>query len=326
MMTAATPTDVYCLEILLGSSRGQRIELHAPSILLGRHETCDLVLDDPAVSRRHARIERRTDGFYLSDLHSLNGTTLNGRRVRRAQRLDDGDLIHIHKFVLAFVSGGRDTSSEHSALLSGRMEGSASSAPHQPTNSEVLTSLRCDGRRAEGPAAEGVRTVRHIVRYLGVSFATDEVAQRLLEGLFSIFPQAERGEVLLRESSGQLGLRGLKVRKEDGIDSLTVGPLALKMAMRVMEQEEAVLTLQQPDDQESPDEVMGIGPRWSMYAPLIGIGAIPAGIVRLDSSDGQHPFNEADLETFVVAALVGGQALDYALAATPARSPDPKTS
>jgi hypothetical protein len=63
-----------------------------------------------------------------------------------------------------------------------------------------------------------------------------------------------------------------------------------------------------------------------MCAPLIGVGAVPAGIVRLDTSDSQRPFDEADLETLFLAALVGAQSLDYALAAAPPRTADPGTS
>ncbi len=65
-------------------------------VSLGRERSCDVVLDDPLVSRRHARLRFRDGSWILHDLGSTNGTFLNGLRVGRCQlragdRLDLGD-------------------------------------------------------------------------------------------------------------------------------------------------------------------------------------------------------------------------------------------
>ena len=52
-------------------------------LLLGRHPSCDVVVDDPSVSRRHARLRYRDGGWTVCDLDSTNGTTVNGCRVGR---------------------------------------------------------------------------------------------------------------------------------------------------------------------------------------------------------------------------------------------------
>jgi hypothetical protein len=61
------------------------------ALLLGRHHGCDVVLDHPTVSRRHAQLLFR-DGWVLHDLASTNGTTVNGVRVSRCQ-LRPGDHL-----------------------------------------------------------------------------------------------------------------------------------------------------------------------------------------------------------------------------------------
>jgi predicted component of type VI protein secretion system len=60
-------------------------------ILLGRAPSADLRLDDPRVSRLHARIEMRDDGVYVEDLASRNGTRVNGANIlgSRCLRVDD---------------------------------------------------------------------------------------------------------------------------------------------------------------------------------------------------------------------------------------------
>lgn len=62
------------------------------AMLVGRHHACDVVLDDPTVSRRHAQLHFREGRWILCDLDSTNGTTLNGRSVRRC-RLVPGDRL-----------------------------------------------------------------------------------------------------------------------------------------------------------------------------------------------------------------------------------------
>jgi hypothetical protein len=61
-------------------------------LLIGRHGGCDVVLSDPCVSRRHARLFFRDGGWYLQDLESTNGTVLNGVRIGRC-RLRPGDRL-----------------------------------------------------------------------------------------------------------------------------------------------------------------------------------------------------------------------------------------
>lgn len=61
-------------------------------LLLGREDSCDVVLGDPCVSRRHARLVFRDGNWVIHDLQSTNGTTVNDVRIGRCQ-LRAGDRI-----------------------------------------------------------------------------------------------------------------------------------------------------------------------------------------------------------------------------------------
>jgi len=64
--------------------------------VIGRNPPeCQLLLDDPSVSKRHARIVRSGDRFVLADLSSTNGTQVNGQRTLQPATLKEGDVIRI---------------------------------------------------------------------------------------------------------------------------------------------------------------------------------------------------------------------------------------
>jgi two-component system, cell cycle response regulator len=83
-----------CLIVIRGRSVGLLLELKKLPAVLGRAPDAELTIDDLAVSRKHAQIERGPDGFLVRDLHSTNGVFVNGVRVE-AQALRDGDRIQI---------------------------------------------------------------------------------------------------------------------------------------------------------------------------------------------------------------------------------------
>ncbi|HVN68104.1 MAG TPA: FHA domain-containing protein [Candidatus Binatia bacterium] len=81
------------LEIL---ERGaQRTHRARPPFELGRDRSAEIVLRDPEVSRRHARFETHQGVVYIDDLHSSNGTFLNGRGVTEAIEIRAGDEIDV---------------------------------------------------------------------------------------------------------------------------------------------------------------------------------------------------------------------------------------
>lgn len=76
---------------------GVSIPLTAGSVLIGRDPAAQVIVDDPTVSRYHAKLQVGPDGIWVEDLGSSNGTLLNGVRVERGlvragDALDIGDL------------------------------------------------------------------------------------------------------------------------------------------------------------------------------------------------------------------------------------------
>lgn len=93
------------LIVSAGSEEGREITLSAGAIKIGRatsKDTWDVSLQDRAISRPHAQIERQEEGFVLTDLGSANGTQVNGHVIEEPTLLRDGDVIVLGETTLLF--------------------------------------------------------------------------------------------------------------------------------------------------------------------------------------------------------------------------------
>jgi FHA domain len=72
----------------------RRVEGSCPFVV-GRSSEADLLILDPEVSRRHARFENDGRTIFLTDLHSSNGTFLNGRRIEETIEMRPGDYFDV---------------------------------------------------------------------------------------------------------------------------------------------------------------------------------------------------------------------------------------
>ncbi len=71
----------FQLVIRKGPQVGQVFHLDAQSLIIGRDPMSDITINDPEISRQHARLSRTDDGFQIEDLGSTNGTFVNGQRL-----------------------------------------------------------------------------------------------------------------------------------------------------------------------------------------------------------------------------------------------------
>jgi pSer/pThr/pTyr-binding forkhead associated (FHA) protein len=82
---------------------GDPIPLFKKSLLVGRRESCDIVLRFPNVSTHHCQLSVSAGYWYVRDLQSRNGTKVNGSRVTD-KRIDPGDIVSIakHKYEVRY--------------------------------------------------------------------------------------------------------------------------------------------------------------------------------------------------------------------------------
>ena len=101
---------------LVDTTNDSRCEL-APVTIIGRNADCQVHIDDPQVSRRHAMIRHQDNGFWFYDLGSFNGSLLNGARVTTTLKLTDGDTLQLADHTYRFEQDTISASSEDADLL-----------------------------------------------------------------------------------------------------------------------------------------------------------------------------------------------------------------
>jgi hypothetical protein len=99
----------FKLVINAGPDQGTEIPLEKPEISIGRDIKNDIVINDPEVSRHHARLVLKTNTYVIEDVGSTNGTFINNQRLGSPVPLKAGELIFLGENIcLAFQSAFSD--------------------------------------------------------------------------------------------------------------------------------------------------------------------------------------------------------------------------
>ena len=163
-----------------GPTAGRRYPLDEQATLIGRQPDAPVCLESLAVSRHHARIVAEHGGFFVEDLGSSNGTFVNGTRITGLVLLCERDILQIGPYELGLLtdpSGIRIADSPQ--VIRARVEAI-------PTNATLF---------AQNPAHK-LQVVLEIAQHLGSTLELDVLLNQLLEQLFRLFSQADRGMVL----------------------------------------------------------------------------------------------------------------------------------
>jgi signal transduction histidine kinase/ActR/RegA family two-component response regulator len=285
------------LEMLKGKTLSQAFELDRNFTTLGRDPNCDIVLRRKTVSRKHAQIVRRSDGYFFEALGCAGGTQVNGQAPSGPVLLRDGDLIQIGDCLFRF-------------------SGSAFEIREEPeSRSEILGIL--DAAEASGQHLSRSRPERKLLALLeiGKTLATihdlKDILEAVLDAIFRIFPQCERGFVLLKEErSAEPILRAFRTHDNDS------GELVISRTIfdHVMGEGKAILCLDVLSDRRfhASRSAQAAQIRTMMVVPLWDHERRSTGILQIDARDVQAPFSPEDLDLLVAVAGPVSVAVDNA--------------
>jgi len=294
-------------EIAIQTAGGtkERFPISRPRVSIGRSRESDIFLPDQWLSRNHAEIEERKDGFYVTDLRSKNGTLLNGEPLNEWRRLRPGDVITLGEHTLTFCPDAT---------------GEADDDEPEPEGTRVF-SVRELSDISTRPAVDPVDLQRQN-RVLAIlsKAASELVVHRPLGELFDLVLDllleavaAERGAILLLEGDPSVPL--IKASTSRLGEPLT--RVSRSIARRAIEDRVSLLIPNVLDDVrfQGEDSILAAGIRTAMVAPLwftaAGEGTDSViGLVYVDSLQHSHSFGEDDLRVLTALANVAAAKIE----------------
>lgn len=280
------------LILLQGGNPGRRFECDGETTTVGRQSDCAVCLDDPAVSRRHARLLRQGDSFRIEDLGSSNGTYVNGLRIESAQPLTEQDTLQIGPYVLTLhLRPMQETETD-------------------PVVRSQVPALSSNASLFESNAGYKLQVVVEIAHHLGRTLEVKPLLDKLLEQLFRLFYQAERGLVILCEGD-KYAVRAQRQRHQKHADiassTLESGDFAFSRSLvrHALEEGAGLLSEDVSDDINVPKTatLMSLNLRSFLCVPLIGLDQRRLGVLQLDCLRPNLAFNHEDLELLTAISL-----------------------
>jgi serine phosphatase RsbU (regulator of sigma subunit) len=324
---------VAFLKVDKGSIPGQILELHGERMVLGRHPSCHIVLDNAAVSRQHAQILESHGQYYIEDLRlrSRNPTLINGKPIVGRSELHDRDRISVCDVQFSFFlyapvdntlepTGAADKSPNSANPNADTLTETPAlplrnETPQDDDASSIISTLNASSasslRLAIKPEAK-LRAILGISKALGNTLDQDEILDKILDGLFRIFPQADEGFILLKdEERNKLLVKATKVRRGEDEASVRISMTIVKQAMK---DGEAILSADAVKDSrfKLSDSLTQLQIRSMMCLPLLDQDDNALGVIQLDTKDIRRQFSQGDLDLMVSVASQASVAVDNA--------------
>jgi serine phosphatase RsbU (regulator of sigma subunit) len=286
--------------------RADELQLRGKITLMGRDPHCDIVIGTGQTSWRHAMIVRTGSDFFIEDLDSVNGTFINGRRIKTRTLLHPNDRLDICGFSAVFVGDAPAAPAADQTIAASAVKLDRGAGP-------ILSSLDAvSGHRFEVKPEVKLRAVLEIARQLGGTLDLREVLPKILESLFTVFPQADRGFVLLLDpDTGQLVPRATHSRRPDDTSRPAVSRQIVQQALKTGR---ALLSADVGSDArfDMSQSVQALRMSSIMCVPLLGPNNTGLGVIQIETRDRGNAFREQDLEVLICAATQAARAVELA--------------
>lgn len=277
------------LVIVRGPQIGRQFPLRKGDNILGRQSDSSICLEAREVSRHHARITCQNDAYFIEDLGSINKTYLNGRPVSSREPLNERDVVQIGPYALALRP-------EPDGLEIRTLEGD----PELVIRGQLSVSSTNISIYDQGPAQK-LQVVLEIAQHLGRTLDINELVGKLLDQLMRLFPQADRGLVLLGDAN-RPKLQEVRERHPNEAGNFRYSRTLIQEAM-----DKGVAFFSEDMGTSPPvdvsDSIRSLNLRSVLCVPLICQDGRRLGIIQLDRCRPDNGFRLEDLHLLTTVGL-----------------------
>ena len=308
------------LTVIKGVDKGRRYELpdHEPQLIGRSSEALDTT--DQTISRRHAELTPDAGRWYIRDLHSSNGTFVNGVRVTTERRLlKPGDQVRTGATLFVFGEDEKQKPKRDSIRMVRRGEIDISVESTAASNDDsMIMAVPEPGQAAEFQ----LRVIYELTALIGSVTDKQELLERVMDVVFEYF-KADRGFILLQEDPDAepqpvlvrhrnlVGVGGGNV----GGKQKKPGPINVSRTIvrYVMKKGLGVLSSNAMADKRfaTGDSVQAYGIRSTMCVPIKFKDRL-YGVIHLDSKVANYTYTEDQLLLLTAIGVQTGVALSNA--------------
>lgn len=283
--------------VLLKDGQSFPYELTNFPAKLGRHPDCDVQVDSNMVSRFHAQLVSVNNKVMLEDLSSGNGSFLNGRQLEKNKPLPlcHNDRIKLGPIKFRYEDELDDSSSDYGMTLGVDLNDGASTT--------IMGSASAHGFGVfEVRPEEKLRGILKINQSLAGMIEVGNIAPKILDTLFEIFPQADRGAILMKDGSHKRFIPvAQKQRVENEDESVRLSRTVLE---RVINDKTGILSADAASDSRfsASESISSLTIHSMMCVPMLSLDGEPFGVISLDTQNPMKRFTEDDLELLLAVA------------------------
>ncbi len=277
------------LQVTKGVNADQPLEisLDGDRFVLGRNPDCGIVIPVTSVSREHAEIIRLQGKYFIEDKKSRNGTFVNNQAITARTPLKNNDKIRICDFLATFVE--QVVQEEEVEEEEPENESATTVEAMLAHNSSMLLEMQ---------PAEKLRHLLEISSNLAKTLELNPLLPKIVDTLFQIFRQADRGFLIQAEEgeNAQLKLMPRVVKTRRAMDESNAR-FSRSIVRRCLETGQALLSddAQKDNRVQLSQSVVDFRIRSVMCVPLCGANGKPFGVIQLDTQDRSKKFSEEDL-------------------------------
>lgn len=293
--------------VLLKEGQAVPYELKTFPVRFGRHPDCAVQLDSNMVSRFHAQLVQNAGKILVEDLDSGNGSFLNGKQLAPSTpvALKDGDRIKLGPIKFRFEDDGPESESANGTLIGLEL--------NEDSSSTIMGSAAAGGYGLLDVRPEDkLKGILKINQALAGTVEVKEISPKILEALFEIFPQADRGSILIKDATkSPLRPVAQKLRDMNSDESVRLSRTILD---RVLKDKTGILSADAASDSRfsASESISSLTIHSMMCVPLLDHKEVPFGVINLDTQNPMKRFNDDDLQLLLAVASQAANAYENA--------------
>ena len=270
------------------------------SIVIGRSTTVDLPITDRFLSRRHARLFRDDETWWVEDLGSRNGSWLNGRRIDDPAPIHDGDRIRLSNSYILTTPSDKDQEKTPTDFITSDSNIEFRPLPDATTGHGHRPGVDHDSAEAIEAHTNQLRLLNQIHRSLSEPTHLEGLLDTILDQAADVL-KPDQSVIYLKQPSGDLCRAAERSHSSRASDHLQSETLIQKVAQEGLTA--LVRGLDSDPDWRDADSMLEQGIRSLIAVPLTDDqGTI--GMVAMTSRELESPFGDEELELLVSIASI----------------------